>query len=393
MTYDFNTVIDRTGTNALKYEALEELYGRKDLLPLWIADMEFQAPPFVISAMKKRLEHPILGYTKTPEALWDGIKNWLDARHGWKVEREWLDFMPGIVKGLGFAVNLFVKPDEKVIIQPPVYHPFRMVPEGYGREVVFNPLIERENGLYDMDFDNLEKVCDDKCRMIVLCNPHNPGGVCWSREVLQKLARFAVAHDLIVVSDEIHCDMTVFGHKHIPFASVSDEAASCSLTFGAPSKLFNIPGVITSYCVIPNKELRDKFRKYMNVTGLDVPSILCAEATVAALTPEGNAWREQMLEHVESNIRFVEDYCTSNIPEIRPIRPEASFLVWLDCRKLNLSHDELIDLFVNKARLALNDGEMFGPGGEGHMRLNVAEPRVILEEAMRRLKTALHPGL
>ena len=389
MLYNFDKLIDRHGTNAIKYDALDKLFGRHDLLPLWIADMEFEAPAIVIDAMKKRLQHPVLGYSHTPDALWTHIQNWLLNRHGWQVEREWIDFMPGIVKGLGFAVNLFVKEDEKVIIQPPVYHPFRLVPEGYHREVVMNPLKEREDGLYEMDFDNLEEVCDEKCKLLVLCNPHNPGGVCWSRETLQKLAHFAVTHGLIVISDEIHCDMTIFGHTHIPFTSVSDEAAQCGMVFGAPSKLFNIPGAFTSYCVIPNPELREKFCGYMKVTGLNEPSVLAAEATIAALTPEGDEWRRQMLEYVENNILFVEDFCRGHLPLIRPIRPEASFLVWLDCSKLGLPQGKLDDLFVNKAHLALNDGTMFGCGGECHMRLNVAEPRSILEKAMTMLKDAI----
>lgn len=387
MTYDFDKIIDRTGSGDLKHCVLKERYGRDDLLPLWVADMDFETPLFITEALRKRLEHSLFGYTVVPEELWSTIIRWIQDHHGWKVERKWLTYIPGIVKGIGMAINVFVKEDEKVIIQPPVYHPFRLTPEGNGRKVVYNPLIEKD-GTYEMNFEGLEEVVDDKCRLLILSNPHNPAGICWSKETLQRLAHFCHEHNIIVVSDEIHSDMAIFGNKHIPFASVSDEAAQISITFGAPSKTFNIAGIVSSYAIVSNDSLRRRFYTWLDANELNDPPLFAPIATIAAYQ-QGEEWRKQMLGYVEENIRFVEDYCQEHLPKIRVWRPQASFLVWLDCRALGLSHDELIDLFVNKAHLALNDGAMFGIGGDGFMRLNVGTPRTVLKEALQQLKITL----
>ncbi len=387
MTYDFDKIIDRTGSGDLKHCVLKERYGRDDLLPLWVADMDFETPLFITEALRKRLEHSLFGYTVVPEELWSTIIRWIQDHHGWKVERKWLTYIPGIVKGIGMAINVFVKEDEKVIIQPPVYHPFRLTPEGNGRKVVYNPLIEKD-GTYEMNFEGLEEVVDDKCRLLILSNPHNPAGICWSKETLQRLAHFCHEHNIIVVSDEIHSDMAIFGNKHIPFASVSDEAAQISITYGAPSKTFNIAGIVSSYAIVSNDSLRRRFYTWLDANELNDPPLFAPIATIAAYQ-QGEEWRKQMLGYVEENIRFVEDYCQEHLPKIRVWRPQASFLVWLDCRALGLSHDELIDLFVNKAHLALNDGAMFGIGGDGFMRLNVGTPRTVLKEALQQLKITL----
>ena len=335
--YDFDKIIDRSGSDDLKHGALLPRWGRDDLLPLWVADMDFETPSFITDALKARLEHSLFGYT---------------------------------------------------IIQPPVYHPFRLTPEGNGREVVFNPLKMKEDGYYEMDFENLEKVCDEKCKILILCNPHNPGGITWSKETLQQLADFCYEHHLLVISDEIHADMALFGHKHIPFASVSDKARDISITFQAPSKTFNIAGIVSSYAIVPNEQIRRKFYTWLSANELDEPTLFAPIATIAAFR-KGEEWRKAMLAYIEDNIRFVEDYCREHIPGIRPLRPQASFLVWLNCRDLKLSHDALLDLFIDKAHLALNDGEMFGPGGEGFMRLNVATPRSILQQALKQLEDAV----
>ncbi len=386
--YDFDQVIDRHHTGALKTDVLEERYGDANLLPLWVADMDFATPPFIVDALRRRLEHPIFGYTVDPADYWPSVIDWLRDHHQWDVRREWLSFIPGIVKGIGFAVNVFVRPDEKVIIQPPVYHPFRLTPEGNKREVVFNPLLRRADGSYAMDFDGLSRVADEKCRMLILSNPHNPAGIVWDEETLRRLAAFCHERGIIVVSDEIHADMALFGHKHHPFASVSPEAAACSITFGAPSKTFNIAGIVSSYSVVPNEKLRRPFYEWLAANELNEPTLFAPIATVAAFR-EGEEWRRQMLAYVEDNVRFVEDYCREHIPAVKPLRPEASFLVWLDCRALGLSHDALVDLFVKRAHLALNDGEMFGPGGEGFMRLNVGTPRSVLRTALHSLAAAI----
>lgn len=388
-TYNFDEIIDRPGSGDLKHEALLPRWGRNDLLPLWVADMDFATPDFVVDALKARLSHPIFGYTIEPADYRPTIIDWNESHHGWKIKPEWISFIPGIVKGIGFVVNVFTKPGEKVIIQPPVYHPFRMTPEDNGREVVFNPLRLREDGYYDMDFDNLSEVCDDKCRVLILSNPHNPAGVCWSKETLQRLADFCYEHNIIVISDEIHSDMALFGNRHVPFVSVSERAADISITFAAPTKTFNMAGIVSSYAVISNDDLRQRFYGWLKANELDEPTIFAPIATIAAYQ-KGEEWCKQMLAYVEDNVRFVEDYCREHIPGIRPLRPQASFLVWLNCRGLELSHDKLLDLFIDKAHLALNDGEMFGPGGEGFMRLNVGTPRSVLRQALEQLAKAVN---
>ncbi len=386
--YDFNKIIDRSGSGDLKHEVLEERYGRGDLLPLWVADMDFETPQFITDALRRRLDHSLFGYTVEPKEYWPTVQRWIRDHHQWEVLLEWFSYIPGIVKGIGMVINVFTNPDEKVIIQPPVYHPFRLTPEGNGREVVYNPLKENADGTYSMDFDNLAEVADEKCRLLILSNPHNPAGIVWGRETLARLADFCYDRGIIVISDEIHCDMALWGNKHVPFATVSEKAAQCSITFGAPSKTFNIAGIVSSYSIVPNPEIRKKFYSWLAANELNEAPMFSPIATIAAFE-QGEQWRREMLAYVEDNIRYVEDYCREHLPMIRPLRPEASFLVWLDCRKLGLNHDRLIDLFVNKARLALNDGEMFGKGGEGFMRMNVATPRAILTQALSQLKDAV----
>lgn len=386
--YDFDKIVDRTGSGDLKHEVLAERYGRADLLPLWVADMDFETPEFITDALRRRLEHSLFGYTVEPKDYWTTVQKWIKDHHGWDVKREWLSYIPGIVKGIGMVINVFTKPDEKVIIQPPVYHPFRLTPEGNGREVVYNPLKENSDGSYSMDFDNLEEVADDKCKVLILSNPHNPAGIVWDKDTLARLAEFCYDHNILVISDEIHCDMALWGNTHVPFATASDKAAQCSITFGAPSKTFNIAGIVSSYSIIPNDEIRNRFYTWLAANELNEAPMFSPIATIAAFR-NGEQWRKAMLHYVEQNILFMEEYCKTHLPEIKPLRPEASFLVWLDCRALGLNHEQLIDLFVNKAHLALNDGEMFGKGGAGFMRVNVGTPRAILTKALEQLTEAV----
>ena len=386
--YDFDKIVDRTGSGAIKVDAVEKVFGKSGLTPMWVADMDFETPEFIVDALKERLEHPIFGYTAEPEDFRPAIIDWINDHHGWKIEKEWISYIPGIVKGIAMAINALLKKDDKIIIQPPVYHPFRLVPQKNGHEVVFNPLKEMPDGSYEMDFENLESVCDEKCKMLILSNPHNPAGIVWSKETLMRLAEFCHDRGIIVISDEIHCDMALFGNKHIPFASVSEKAAACSITFGAPSKTFNIAGIVCSYSVVPDEELRNRFYGWIGANEFGSAPMFSPIATIAAFR-KGEEWRKQMVEYLEGNIRFVESFCKERIPQIKPLRPQASFLIWLDCRNLGLDHDNLVSMFIDKAGLALNDGEMFNPGGEGFMRFNIGTSRKIIEDALLCLEKAI----
>lgn len=386
--YNFDEIIDRKGTSCVKYDGLKNAYqGKENLIPLWVADMDFATPDFIVEALKKRCEHPVFGYTFDDDEYYESIQTWLDYKYHWKTEREWISYIPGIVKGIGLAVQCFTQPGDKVIIQPPVYHPFRLVSTRMGREVVYNPL-KLEDGVYKMDFEQLESLIDKDCKMLILSNPHNPGGVVWEKEALVKLAQICSAHGILVISDEIHAEMTYPQFRHHPFATVSEEAAACSVTFMAPSKTFNIAGIVSSYALVPNTWIREKFYSFLEAGELNAGTIFAFTATKAAYT-YGAEWLQQMRSYVIENVNFVDEYLKKNIPQIKVYRPQASFLVWLDCRELKLSQPELVQLFEDKAGLALNDGTMFGKEGEGFMRLNIGCPRSILNKALESLKKAI----
>lgn len=386
--YNFDEIIDRKGTSCVKYDGLKNAYqGKENLIPLWVADMDFATPDFIVEALKKRCEHPVFGYTFDDDEYYESIQTWLDYKYHWKTEREWISYIPGIVKGIGLAVQCFTQPGDKVIIQPPVYHPFRLVPTRMGREVVYNPL-KLEDGVYKMDFEQLESLIDKDCKMLILSNPHNPGGVVWEKEALVKLAQICSAHGILVISDEIHAEMTYPQFRHHPFATVSEEAAACSVTFMAPSKTFNIAGIVSSYALVPDSRIREKFYSFLEAGELNAGTIFAFTATKAAYT-YGAEWLQQMRSYVIENVNFVDEYLKKNIPQIKAYRPQASFLVWLDCRELKLTQPELVQLFEDKAGLALNDGTMFGKEGEGFMRLNIGCPRSILNQALESLKKAI----
>ncbi|MDR1762858.1 MAG: PatB family C-S lyase [Dysgonamonadaceae bacterium] len=385
--YDFDEIIDRRGSGALKTDLLTERYGRDDLTALWVADMDFRCGNFIVEALIERCKHGIFGYNITPDSYLDSIIGWVGRQHGWAIEKQWLSYIPGIVKGIALAIMKFTRPGDKVIIQPPVYHPFRLVPQMQGREVVYNSLIE-ENDRYRMDLEGLKRCIDANCKILILCNPHNPAGIVWDKDTLCELADICLKHNILVLSDEIHADMGIFGHRHLPFATVSEAAAQNSITFMAPSKTFNIAGIVSSYSIIPNPELRRGFYDFLKSGELDEGTIFAYVATEAAYT-KGEEWMRQMLRYVEENILFVDNYLKTNIPQIKAVIPEASFLLWLDCRDLQLSQKDLVSLFVERAHLALNDGEMFGAEGRGFMRLNIGTPRAVLAQALERLKSAL----
>ncbi|MBE6301404.1 MAG: putative C-S lyase [Parabacteroides distasonis] len=385
--YNFDEVIERHGTNCVKFDGAKKGSDGKELLPLWVADMDFRTPDFIVDALKKRCEHEVFGYTFGSDSYFKSIEEWVLYKHLWKIQREWISYIPGIVKGIGFALQCFTQPGDKIIIQPPVYHPFRLVPEKMQREVVYNPL-QLVDGVYQMDFEQLESIIDEKCKMLILSNPHNPGGVVWEKETLVKLAEICHRNHILVISDEIHSEMVYPQYKHYPFATVSETAANCSIMFMAPSKTFNIAGIVSSYSIIPNESIRKQFHSFLEAGELNAGTIFAYTATEAAYT-YGAEWLQQMRIYIIENVRYIDTYLKNNIPQIKVYQPQASFLVWLDCRDLNLSQPELVQLFEEKAGLLLNDGSMFGPGGEGYMRLNIGCPRSTLEEAMKALKKAI----
>lgn len=386
-SHNFDEIISREGTNCSKIEALPLLFKRTDLIPLWVADMDFATPPFILDALRERLEHPILGYTAMPKDFFPSIIDWQRELHGWEIKKEWMNFMPGVMRGFGFALQVFTNPGDLVIVQPPVYHMFKHVIEGNGRVVVENPLILDADGHYQMDFDQLATVADG-AKVLALCNPHNPGGRVWDKATLARLADFCQERGIIVFSDEIHGDLGLFGAQHVPFASVSEAARDNCIVFGAPTKTFNCAGVVSSWVVVPNETLRKPFFAWLEGNEINFPPMFSPIVAVAVYR-HGAAWRQELLHYIEENVTFVEEYCREHIPGITALRPQASFLVWLDCRALGLSHQEVEHLFVHEARLGLNEGAMFGTGGECFMRLNVGVPRSVLEQALQQLADAV----
>lgn len=387
MKYNFDEIIDRSGTDALKQEALLSRWGRSDLIPLWVADMDLATPPFIMETLQKRCQHPILGYTSKPDSYYTAITGWLQKRYNWHIDRSLISYTPGIVAGLVFAIKCFTSPGDKVLVMPPVYHPFFLVTENEDREVVFCPLI-LENGQYHIDFERFEKLIKG-CKVFILCNPHNPGGRVWSAEELKRIAAICAKNEVLVFSDEIHADLTFPPYRHIPFATVSEEAENNSLVFMSPSKAFNMAGLASSFCIIKNDSLRRRFKKFTDGSDLAEGHVFAFRSVEAAYT-HGEEWLSQVLEYLLENINYTDRYLKEKMPRIKAIIPQASYLIFLDCRKLHLSQKELVDFFVDKARLALNDGSMFGKEGEGFMRINIACPKAILTEALQQLEKAYH---
>lgn len=386
MKYNFDEPIDRRGTDSVKWDGVKNLWGCDDLLPMWVADMDFRTPPFVMDALRKRLEHEVLGYTFACEEWYTSICDWLQKHHQWSITREMLTFVPGIVRGQAFALQCFTRPGDKVLVMTPVYHPFFLVTERLGREVVYSPLDLRD-GQYHIDFDRLRTDVQG-CKALILCNPHNPGGRVWTVEELRRIADICKDSGTLVISDEIHADLTLPPYKHHPFATVSEAAADNSLTFMAPSKAFNMPGLGSSYAITVNEDIRRKFQTFMEAGEFSEGHLLAYIGTAAAYI-HGEEWLEQLLGYLKDNIDFTENYLKEHVPGIGMIRPQASYLIFLDCRALGLPQEELTRFFAEKAHLALNDGTMFGKPGEGFMRLNVGCPRSVLEQALRQLADAV----
>ena len=386
MNYNFDEVVCRKHTDALKLEALAPRWGRTDLLPMWVADMDFKTPPFIVEVMKKRMECEVFGYTAKPESWYEAIISWQKRRHKWTITKEMISFVPGVVPALAMAVQAFTQRGEKVMIQQPVYNPFAQVIRNNHRELVNCPL-ELKDGQYYINFKLFEKKIKG-CKLFLFCHPHNPGGRVWTREELEKIATICAQNNVIIVADEIHADLTLLPYEHIPFASVSEEAKQNSVVFASPSKAFNMAGLATSYAVIANPTLRRRFESYVEGNELAGGNVFAFNTVVAAYN-KGEEWLQQMLTYVQGNIDEVVSYIKENIPQLKVIIPQASYLVFIDFSALQLNQKDIVALCTNRAHLALNDGSIYGEEGNGYMRINLACPRSVVRQALAQLKDAI----
>lgn len=385
MKYDFDTLLNREGTNCEKLDKLESIYGHADIIPLWVADMDFAVAPEIISAMKRRLEHPILGYTYRPESYFRAIVDWVGTRNGWKIRPEWIDFVPGVVPGLVFAMRAFTAEGDGIVIQPPVYHPFSRQICFNKRVVVDNPIV-RKDDRFVIDFEDLDRKLEG-ARAFMMSNPHNPTGRVFTAEELTRIGELCVKHDILILSDEIHSDIILKPHRHVHIAALSEEFAARTLTFIAPSKTFNIAGLSTASVIISNESLQRRLRNEFDKLHADQGNIFGNIASEAAYT-HGHRWVDEMTAYVAGNADYVVDFLKRHIPSVATARPEGTYLMWLDFNRWKMSHAELCRFMSREAGLAMNEGTMFGEGGEKFMRMNVATSRSVIEQAMRQLLEA-----
>lgn len=386
MKYDFDKVIDRQNTRSVKWDYRGEKFGRSDILPMWVADMDFPSPPEVAGAIVKRAEHGVFGYTGVSGQLTDAITGWMRRRNGWTPEGSWIVHSPGVVTSIITAILAYTDVGDSILIQTPVYRPFYSSISDNDRKIVKSPLVS-SNGRYGMDFDDLEKKLAG-VRMMILCSPHNPVGRVWTPQELNDLAELCEKHNVIVVSDEIHSDLVYKGYSHMPFAIVHDYILQNSVTCISPTKTFNVAGLSESTAIIPNPELRRKFQKTLRKTGAEMLNIFGLEAARAAYE-HGEPWLEELLSYLEGNIDLLTGFIGAELPSIRVERPEGTYLAWLDCRELMEKTGSLKDFFISKAGIGMNDGTEFGQEGAGFQRLNFACPRAMLEEGLHRMEHAI----
>jgi cystathionine beta-lyase len=387
MIYNFDELINRSNTNCEKWDNCIERFGKDDLLPLWVADMDFKTPDFIITALKQRLEHEVLGYQIRPLSFYDAVKNWLQQR-GWKTDPHKINFSPGIVPAINFAVNVFTNPGDKILINTPVYHPFVHAVQNHGRTLVKSSLVNSGDRYYTIDFDDFEKKLANGVKMFIMCSPHNPVGRVWTLEELKKTGELCLKYNVLVISDEIHSDLIFKPHKHTYFASISEELASQTVTFIAPSKTFNIAGLSSSIVYSDNVVLYEKFNKFLKHFSISAGTIFGDVALEAAYT-HGDNWLNQLLEYLDGNCNYVVNYLNKHIPQIKTRKPEGTYLMWLDCSGLNMTSSQIHEFMVSKAGLALNPGHIFGDEGELFVRLNIATQRSILVKAMDNLRHAM----
>jgi cystathionine beta-lyase len=385
--WNFDKAINREGTNCIKYDLREETFGVSDVIPMWVADMDFNTPDFIVESLHKRLDHEIYGYTFRPPEYFKSIIDWTKLRHNWSLEKEWISFSPGIVPALNFCTLAFTQAGDNIIVQPPVYFPFFSAAESHGRNLIYNKLTET-GGKWNIDFDSLAASIDSRTKMIIISNPHNPVGRVWIPEELNSLADICLRNNILMVSDEIHCDLVLPGYTHTPLASLSDKIAENTITLIAPSKTFNLAGLSTSSVIISNPVLRKSFTRIIDNLHIGGGNIFGTVASAAAYT-HGHKWLEAMLDYVDHNIEFVKDYCREMIPEIIPVPPEATYMIWLDCRSFGMTGKELQNFFVKKAGVGMNEGSTFGPGGEGFMRMNLGTNHQTVMKAMEQIEKAV----
>jgi cysteine-S-conjugate beta-lyase len=387
MRYDFDAVLDRKDTHSVKWDHCPRTYGLHDVIPMWVADMDFAAPQPVVQALRKRADHPAYGYVSTPPGFWEAAVSWLRDRHRWEVHHGWLARSPGVVPALSLCVTAFTHPGDKIVVQPPVYYPFFWAVENNGRRLVRNPLVF-EGGRFGMDLDDLERKIDSRTRMLILCSPHNPVGRVWTREELVRLGEICVRHDLLVLSDEIHMDLVYGGHRHVPFASVSPALADRTITCVAPSKTFNIAGLTTSLVVASNESLLARYNAALLASGLGIGNLFGTVALEAAYR-HGAEWLDQLLVYLEGNVSLLEEFIAARLPPLRFVRPEGTYLGLIDCRELGLAQAALDDFFLRTARVFFDSGPMFGDECTGFERINFGCPRSLLREALERMERAV----
>ncbi|URN92634.1 MAG: pyridoxal phosphate-dependent aminotransferase [Candidatus Pristimantibacillus lignocellulolyticus] len=388
MTYNFDELIDRRNTRSYKWDQVGPLFGDTSILPLWVADMDFYSPPAVRKVLQQRTDIGIYGYSIKNKQYFEAITSWFERRHHWTIQPSWIVDVPSVVTTLSLSVDLYTKPGDGVVLQSPVYYPFYDVIEGNNRKVVRNPL-RIEDGRYEMDFEHLEQLFKDGAKLMLLCNPHNPGGRVWERSELEKLAKLAIQYDVIVVSDEIHCDLTFEGHPHTPFASLSEEAANITITALAATKTFNIPGLHTSFAVISNPELREIFDKRVKILSIHMANHFAQDAVQAAYN-EGEQWLDELIVYVKANLDYAVEYLAEHAPIIKPLESQGTYLLWLDCRAISEDPAVLKELMYKKAKVAFNEGSTYGVEGSGWLRVNLACPRSILEQALKQFVDAIN---
>jgi len=387
MRYNFDEIINREGTGSIKYDLRSKIFKSGTVIPLWVADMDFRTPDFIISAIQKRLEHEILGYTLIAQSFHQSIVRWNLNRHQWAIKPEWISFSPGVVPALNLLVMAFTQPGDSIIIQPPVYFPFSTAVENHGRQLLTNPL-HYDGNQYSINFNDLESKISSTTRMLIFCSPHNPTGNVWKPDVLQRIGEICLKNNILLVSDEIHADLIYAGYKHTPTASLSEEIARRTITCMSASKTFNLAGLSTAYLIIPDKRLRAQYEKMLDHVHVGAGNIFGFIATEAAYE-KGEDWLRQLMAYLGDNLRFLQDFTQKHLPLIKVVPPGATYLIWLDCRDLGMSAAELKRFMIEEAGLGLNDGPQFGAGGEGFQRINIACPRQLLYEALVKMHQAV----